>query len=79
MLCYASARLNSTFVEQHGSFGGPGFDSDQFYCVGSEDFRAYVWKVPELSELAERRIEISSLDWSTQEWANVTGMKFWTR
>lgn len=64
---------------KHGSFGGPGFDSDQFYCVGSEDFRAYVWKVPELSELAERRIEISSLDWSTQEWANVTAFSDGTK
>jgi WD repeat-containing protein 22 len=67
------SQLRLTYCSQHGSFGGPGLDSDQFYCAGSEDFRAYVWKVPELSKLAERRIEISSLDWSTQEWADVTG------
>jgi DDB1- and CUL4-associated factor 5 len=76
---YASARLRLTFVGQHGSFGGPGLDSDQFYCAGSEDFRAYVWKIPEISELVERRIEISSFDWSTQEWADVTGKRFRTR
>jgi hypothetical protein len=38
----SSTRLRLIVVEQHGSFGGPGLDRDQFYCAGSEDSRSYI-------------------------------------
>ncbi|KAF8073953.1 WD40 repeat-like protein [Lyophyllum atratum] len=55
---------------KHGAFGGPGLETDGFYAAGSEDFRAYVWKIPSLAELADQRIEVSADDWASQEWAN---------
>ncbi|KAF9464101.1 WD40 repeat-like protein [Collybia nuda] len=52
---------------KHGSFGGPGLDCDGFYSAGSEDFCAYVWKIPRLSELIGRRLEVSPSSWVTDE------------
>lgn len=58
---------------KRGSFGSAGLDNDELYSAGSEDFRAYVWKIPGLSELAEQRIEISSDEWAAREWSNTVG------
>ncbi|KAF5382441.1 hypothetical protein D9615_002712 [Tricholomella constricta] len=55
---------------KHGAFGGIGLDDDEFYSAGSEDFRGYVWRIPSLSELADRRVEISADDWASREWPN---------
>ncbi|KAG1748555.1 hypothetical protein EDB19DRAFT_1682358 [Suillus lakei] len=44
-----------------GAFGGPGMDEDDMYGAGSDDFRAYVWKIPPL-------IKLPSNDWYTREW-----------
>jgi DDB1- and CUL4-associated factor 5 len=36
-----------------------------FYGAGSDDFRTYLWKIPPIPELVERRSEISAVDWVT--------------
>ena len=50
-------------VLQHGSFGGPGLSSDEYYTAGSDDFRAYVWKVPDVEELREKRRVVQKTAW----------------
>jgi WD repeat-containing protein 22 len=51
---------------KHGSFGGPGLDNDEYYSAPSDDFRAYVWKLPHLADLGDRRVEFSASEWPTQ-------------
>ncbi|KIK44314.1 hypothetical protein CY34DRAFT_23148 [Suillus luteus UH-Slu-Lm8-n1] len=51
-----------------GAFGGPGMDEDDLYGAGSDDFRAYVWKIPPLMTLQGLRKEIAAHDWYTREW-----------
>lgn len=36
-----------------------------FYGAGSDDFRAYLWKIPPIPELVEQRSEISAVDWAS--------------
>jgi len=55
-----------------GTFGGPSLPSDELYAAGSDDFRAYVWRIPELAKLKEERQEISAEDWYSKEWNGVT-------
>lgn len=54
-------------IWQHGSFGGPGLDIDEFYCNGSDDFRGYVWKIPPLDSLKDQRREVSVSNWASNE------------
>ncbi|KAG7445711.1 WD40 repeat-like protein [Guyanagaster necrorhizus] len=59
---------------KHGSFGGLGFDSDDFYCAGSDDFCAYLWKIPSISSLVERRQVVDPDEWSGNPvFADTTG------
>ena len=53
--------------EQHGSFGGPALTSDAYYGAGSDDFRGYVWKIPETPKLLEQRKEINVDRWFLEE------------
>ena len=55
--------MESNIFLQHGSFGGPGLDSDDMYAAGSDDFRGYVWKIPSISQLTSARKEMSGEDW----------------
>ncbi|EGU11004.1 hypothetical protein RTG_03224 [Rhodotorula toruloides ATCC 204091] len=51
----------NTTTTKHGSFGGPvgATPGDGLlYAAGSDDFRAYVWKVPSLEALRERRCKV---------------------
>ncbi|TDL22196.1 WD40 repeat-like protein [Rickenella mellea] len=64
--------VNSCTIK-HGSFGGPGLDEDIYYSMGSDDFRTYVWKIPELSELRAKRREVSWEDWTTTESPRTVG------
>jgi hypothetical protein len=48
---------------QHGSFGGPSLTRDSYYAAGSDDFRGYVWKIPDLADLAARRREVDVVSW----------------
>lgn len=36
---------------------------DDYYSAGSDDFRAYVWKIPDLKELKQRRETIAYERW----------------
>ncbi|KAH9841355.1 WD40 repeat-like protein [Rhodofomes roseus] len=51
---------------KHGSFGGGGLPDDPYYCAGSDDFRAYTWKIPPTAALTQQRQEFSNDDWSTE-------------
>ena len=63
---------------QHGSFGGPGLDKDIMYTAGSDDFRGYVWKVPPVAELIEKRREIGAREWSAGGvGSNTIGTTIW--
>lgn len=46
-------------------------DSDEYYCGGSDDFRGYLWKIPEVSNLIEERREIPPDQWDNS--ADTTG------
>lgn len=51
----------NTTTTKHGSFGGPVGASPGdglLYAAGSDDFRAYVWKVPSLEALRKQRCKI---------------------
>jgi len=53
----------NTCTIKHGSFGGPSLISDAYYGAGSDDFRGYVWKIPETQMLLEQRKEIGVDQW----------------
>ncbi|TRM60627.1 WD40-repeat-containing domain protein [Schizophyllum amplum] len=42
---------------KHGSFSGRALNGN-YYAAGSDDFRGYVWRLPSLAELLERRTEV---------------------
>ncbi|KAI0670884.1 WD40 repeat-like protein [Trametes maxima] len=48
---------------KHGSFGGFGLDTDDYFAHGSDDFRAYVWKIPTDAALRERRNVVTHYEW----------------
>ncbi|KAI0354866.1 WD40 repeat-like protein [Trametes cingulata] len=48
---------------KHGSFGGFGSDHDSYFAHGSDDFRTYLWKIPDDSALLEGRTVIGHSDW----------------
>lgn len=52
-------------MQQNGSFGGSG--DDLYYAAGSDDFAAYVWKVPSLESLKNRRRNLTGAQ-SESEW-----------
>lgn len=47
---------------------------DVLYAAGSDDFRGYVWQVPETGVLMSLRQEISADEWYAQEWPNIVGV-----
>ncbi|KAJ7851678.1 WD40 repeat-like protein [Mycena olivaceomarginata] len=57
---------------KHGSFGGPGLDTDALYAAGSDDFRAYIWSLPSPASLAAQRRIIPYAEWEAGEHAGVT-------
>ncbi|KAL4081255.1 WD40 repeat-like protein [Scleroderma citrinum] len=54
-----------------GAFGGLGMSEDVLYAAGSDDFRGYVWQIPEARVLMGLRQEVSVDEWYAQEWPNV--------
>jgi len=56
-------RLNSQNVifKKHGSLAT--FDNVTYLSAGSDDFRGYVWKIPNIEEMKERREVVSKDDW----------------
>ena len=59
--------LTKLIAIKHGSFGGPGLETDDLYASGSDDFRGYVWKIPPLSVLKEQRKEFSVNEWENSQ------------
>ncbi|KAL5482695.1 hypothetical protein ACEPAI_9289 [Sanghuangporus weigelae] len=52
---------------KHGSFGSPSGDvEDMYYTTGSDDFRAYVWKLPYTVTLQEARRTLSKDEFSNE-------------
>ncbi|KAF7985928.1 hypothetical protein HWV62_43850 [Athelia sp. TMB] len=51
---------------KHGSFGGPGLAVDSYYATGSDDFRAYVWKIPDPAKLLDGRQVFSADAWAAE-------------
>ncbi|KAL4250057.1 DDB1- and CUL4-associated factor 8-like protein [Abortiporus biennis] len=49
---------------KHGSFGGPGLSTDEYYSAGSDDFRGYIWKIPDLETLRLNRERVSAKQWN---------------
>ncbi|TFK88722.1 WD40 repeat-like protein [Polyporus arcularius HHB13444] len=49
---------------KHGSFGSLGSDQDLYYVNGSDDFRTYLWKVPDEAALLEGRSVVEFSDWA---------------
>lgn len=54
--------MNHTTIK-HGSIGRMGSANDDYFCAGSDDFRAYVWKLPSSQELLDSRREVSPAGW----------------
>jgi len=52
---------------KHGSFGGPELATDEYFSAGSDAFRGYVWKLPDNSEMIERRQKVSADDWGADD------------
>lgn len=48
-------------------------DEDDMYGAGSDDFRAYVWRIPPLMTLQGLRQEITPHDWYAREWPDTVG------
>ncbi|CAL1712958.1 unnamed protein product [Somion occarium] len=58
---------------KHGSFGGPGLDGDEYYSAGSDDFRAYVWRIPDTTTLLEARERVGVKEWDADEGPSKAG------
>ncbi|GBE85301.1 WD40 repeat-like protein [Sparassis latifolia] len=54
---------SNTCTIKHGSFGGPGLGDDCYYGAGSDDFCAYIWKIPDTPRLLDGRLEVDPEDW----------------
>lgn len=62
----AQTYTNSCTIK-HGSFGGLGSDRDTYYAQGSDDFRTYVWKIPDEADMLNARMVVDPLDWARNE------------
>ncbi|KAJ8691284.1 hypothetical protein PTI98_010872 [Pleurotus ostreatus] len=56
----------NTCTIKHGSFGSMGLETDGFYSAGSDDFRGYIWKVPNIAHLVNQRRRIGEREWDSQ-------------
>ncbi|KIP10171.1 hypothetical protein PHLGIDRAFT_28569 [Phlebiopsis gigantea 11061_1 CR5-6] len=52
---------------KHGSFGGPWGIDDGYYAAGSDDFRAYIWKLPPITALVHEREVVTAQQWTSVE------------
>jgi hypothetical protein len=64
---YIYTMLTKLIAIKHGSFGGPGLETDDLYASGSDDFRGYVWKIPPLSVLKDQRKVFSVNEWENYQ------------
>ncbi|KAG9315850.1 WD40-repeat-containing domain protein [Chiua virens] len=68
---FGERTYSNSCTMKSGAFGGPGMNEDILYGAGSDDFRGYVWKIPEFSTLSGLRQEINADEWMAHEWAGV--------
>lgn len=75
----STAWNDSTYLysSQHGSFGGPGLAIEEYFSAGSDDFRGYVWKLPDAAEMIERRQKVSADEWAAGDSLPDVGKLFW--
>ncbi|KAL1745791.1 WD40-repeat-containing domain protein [Schizophyllum fasciatum] len=50
-------KYSNSCTMKHGSFSGEAFQG-KYYAAGSDDFRGYIWRIPDINELLERRVVI---------------------
>ncbi|KAF8133718.1 WD40 repeat-like protein [Boletus edulis] len=65
---FGERTYSNSCTMKSGAFGGPGMNEDILYGAGSDDFRGYVWRIPELSTLLGLRQEINVDEWMSHEW-----------
>lgn len=70
---YAYTKLIKPIPIKHGSFGGPGLETDNLYAAGSDDFQGYVWKIPPIPVLEEQRKVFSGNEWESYQSASEVG------
>ncbi|WFD43276.1 hypothetical protein MPSI1_001937 [Malassezia psittaci] len=61
-----SGYRNSCTVKR-GTFGFESQTGNLYYVTGSDDFRAYGWKIPPRNELTSDRVSMLPSDWSAHE------------
>ncbi|KAF8555753.1 WD40 repeat-like protein [Imleria badia] len=66
---FGERTYSNSCTMKSGAFGGPGVNEDILYGAGSDDFRGYVWKIPDLSTLLGLRQEINADEWMSHEWS----------
>ncbi|TKY89696.1 hypothetical protein EX895_001481 [Sporisorium graminicola] len=59
----APKRLSSCCTIKHGSFGLQAHTGKLHYAIGSDDFRAYVFEIPDRDELLLRREFVNRRQW----------------
>ena len=47
---------------------------DDYFSSGSDDFRGYVWKIPDTAEITDRRQKVSLDNWSAHDSSYDIGM-----
>ncbi|KAJ9474262.1 WD_REPEATS_REGION domain-containing protein [Pseudozyma hubeiensis] len=59
----APKKLSSCCTIKHGSFGLQALTGKLHYAVGSDDFRAYLFEIPDRDELVRRREFVNRHEW----------------
>ncbi|SPO47154.1 uncharacterized protein PSANT_04841 [Moesziomyces antarcticus] len=59
----APKKLSSCCTIKHGSFGLEQQTGDLHYAIGSDDFRAYIFRIPPVEDLKLRREFVSRKEW----------------
>ncbi|KIY46733.1 WD40 repeat-like protein, partial [Fistulina hepatica ATCC 64428] len=59
-------RYANACTMKSSSFGGPGLDEDIYFVAGSDDFRGYVYRLPESADLIEACQHFSREEWEAQ-------------
>ncbi|KAF9533088.1 WD40-repeat-containing domain protein, partial [Crepidotus variabilis] len=58
-------KYTNSCTMKHGSFGGFGLGEDLLYGGGSDDFRAYIWRISSISDLLNQREIQSAKEWTS--------------
>ncbi|KAF9046547.1 WD40-repeat-containing domain protein [Panaeolus papilionaceus] len=66
--------FSNSCTMKHGSFGGARLGLGDLYAAGSDDFQAYVWKIPPTEELMDKRDSLSVAEW--ENYGNASTIAF---